>query len=104
MLAQWGLREHGWVGLDDALQFADVVDDGLTPSIDVDPGSVTNTVLSRGDVDHVSAVAGCGDAVVRLLVGDDDEAVVVRHLIVHGGERCTQVGSEVLLAGLHRVA
>jgi len=96
-----GVPAAGVVGLTGALELADVVDDGLAPAVDVGPGAVADAVAGGGYVDDVALAAGCADAVVRLLVGDDDDAVVG---FAHGIERGPEHGSVVTLAPLHRVA
>src|ERR1700747_64388 len=88
-----------------ALGLADVLEDGLAPAVDVDPRTVPDTVAGAGHVNHVAGAARGGDAVVRLLVRDDDDAVVRSVLrLVYGIQRLTQVGARVRLAGVHGVA
>ena len=55
----------------------DVLDDRLAPAVDVRPLAVADAVLVAGHVDHVALALRRGHRVVRLLVGDDDQAVVL---------------------------
>lgn len=71
-----------------ALGLADVLEDGLAPAVDVDPRTVANTIAGAGDVNHLTATAGRGDPIVRLLVRNDDDAVI---RITHAIQRLTQV-------------
>ena len=71
-----------------AFELADVVDDGFAESVDVRPRAVAYSVAAAGYVDHVALAARCGDAIVRLLVGDDDDAVV---RLADGVERGTEI-------------
>src|SRR5271170_5830170 len=82
-------------------ELADVVDNGLTEAVNVYPRSVADAVPGRGYVDHVALAARRAYTVVRLLIGDDDGAVV---LLLDGVERSAQEGSLVRLARLHRIA
>src|SRR6266851_3101792 len=79
---------------------ADVLDDRLAPSIDVHPAPVTNAVLVAGHVDHVTTRLRAGHGVVRLLVGQHDQTIVVLVELAHG---LAQVSSTVRLAGVDRV-
>src|SRR5258708_5210780 len=94
------LRRFGLARLG-VLELADVVDNSLAEAVDVHPRAVPDTVAGCGYVDHVALAARCSDTVGRLLIGDDDDAVVA---LVHGVEGSTQVSSLVQLARLHRIA
>ena len=59
------------------LQRADVFNDCLAPTIDVHPLAVTDAVLVAGHVDQVTLASGRGYLVMRLLVGDHDQAVAL---------------------------
>src|SRR5258708_9755571 len=83
------------------LELADVVDDGLAEAVDVHPRAVAYAVAGGGNVNHVALAAWGGDAVVRLLIGDDDDAVVA---LVNSVKCGTQVSCLVRLARLHRIA
>lgn len=84
-----------------SFELADVVDDSFAEAVDMDPWAVADSVAGAGYVDHVASSARCGDTVVRLLVGDDDDAVV---WLADGVERGAEHGSAVRLRELHRVA
>ena len=58
---------------------------------------IRTPVAGAGYVDHVSATTRCGDAIVRLLVGDDHDTVVG---FTHRIEGTAEVGSTVRLAAL----
>jgi hypothetical protein len=76
------------------LELADVVEDGPAEAVDVHPRAVPDTVAGRGYVDHVALAARSANTVVRLLVGDDDDAVAA---LVHSVEGSTEVSSLVQL-------
>ena len=55
----------------------DVLDDRITPATDIYPGAVTNAVLVAGHIQHVAAWTGIRNRIVRLLVRDYDQAVIL---------------------------
>jgi hypothetical protein len=55
-----------------SLQFTDVVDDRLAPTVDVDPLPVANAVSVAGHIDHVALSKRRNNPVVRLLIADHD--------------------------------
>src|SRR5580700_2814314 len=66
------------IRLSNRLDRPDVFNDGLAPAIDVRPGAVAYSVAIAGHVDHISAsTLRRGNAVVRLLVSNNNEAVAV---------------------------
>ena len=73
----------------------------LAPAIDVRPCAVAHAVASAGDVDHVASATWRTDTIVRLLIGQHNDAI----LRLGGGIECrTEPGSAVTLACLHRIA
>ena len=64
-------RLHGCL-----LQRPDVLNDRLGPAIDVRPLAVAHAVLVRRHVDHVPVSLRLRNRVMRLFVGDNDQAVV----------------------------
>jgi hypothetical protein len=78
------------------LQRADVLDDRLAPAVDVRPLAIANAVLVAGHVDHVALAARRGHRVVRLLVGDDDQAIVAALLVQLGDSLASTSESEKL--------
>src|SRR5258708_7464489 len=79
---------------------ADVLYDRLAPSIDVHPASVTDAVLVAGHIDHVATRLRIGYSVVRLLVGEHDQTIVLLVDLAHG---LAQVRSTVRLTGVDRI-
>src|SRR5580698_4128900 len=63
------------------LQRADVLDNRLSPAVDVRPLAVANAVLVAGHVDHVTFTLRPRHGVVRLLVSDRDQAIAAVLLI-----------------------
>src|SRR5258708_18552546 len=96
-----GAPGHSVLRRPGVLELADVVDDGLAEAVDVHPRAVAYAVAGGGNVNHVALAAWGGDAVVRLLIGDDDDAVVA---LVNSVKCGTQVSCLVRLARLHRIA
>jgi hypothetical protein len=78
-----------------------VIDDCLTPAIDVGPGAVADAVLCACYVDYVATAMRCRDAVVRLLVGDDDDAVI---RLSEAPQSMAELRPPVGLAGDDRIA
>ena len=80
---------------------SDLVDDPLRPAVDVRPSvAVADAVPLRGDVHHVRAWRpGRQDAVMRLLVGNDDQTIEFAPLllIVELGQCALEVGPRVRL-------
>src|SRR5947209_20266436 len=85
------------------LQRADVLHDRLAPSIDVVPRAVTHAVLEAGHVDHVPAALRRRHLVVRLLIGDHNEAVIL-FAAVKFSDRAAKIGATVRLAVIDGVA
>src|SRR5882724_12702186 len=79
---------------------ADVLDHRIAPAVDMHPLAVTHSVLEAGHVDHVATRLGVRHGVVRLLVRDHDQAVV---LLVNLTQCLAQVRSAVRLAGVESV-
>src|SRR5262245_38701657 len=80
-----------------------VLDDGFAPTVDVHPLSVTDPVTVAGYVDDVAFAARGGNRIVRLLVGDDQEAVVAL-LLVKLADGFTHLRAVVRLAGVDGIA
>jgi hypothetical protein len=53
-----------------------VIDNCLAPAIDVRPGAIADAISRTCHVDHIAAAMRRRDTVVRLLVGDHDDAVI----------------------------
>ena len=88
-----------------SLKRCNVVDDGLAPAVNVHPCSVSNAILVRGDVYHIALAVGCRDTVMRLLIGDDDDAVVLSTALrLNVRHRRAEIGSTVRLACFQRIA
>src|SRR6516225_8898338 len=110
------------------LQFADVLDDRLAPAVDMCPRAVADPVPVAGYIDHVSTTpasqkpafgklrtpglllgtphtlrAGRGNAIVRLLVSDDDQTIVAV-LLVQLSHRLTESRARVRLRAVDGVA
>jgi hypothetical protein len=68
----------------------------------VRPLAVADAVVVTGDVDHVSLALRRGNRVVRLLVGDDDQAIVTI-LLIQLADRVTELGARVRLRAVDRV-
>src|SRR5580704_12572993 len=83
------------------LELADVVDDSLAEAVDVHPRAVAHTVACRSYVDHVALAARSANTVVRLLIRNNDDAVVT---LVNSVECGAEVGSAVRLTRLHCIA
>src|SRR5580704_705763 len=79
---------------------ANVIDHRLTPAIDVRPRAIANAVLRARYVDHVTAAVRRRYTVVRLLIGDNDDAVI---LIAQAAQSMAQLRSTVGLAGYNRI-
>jgi hypothetical protein len=67
---------HSSVGVCLDFEAADVIDDCLAPAIDVRPGAIADAVPGTRYVDHIAASIRRRDTVVRLLIGDNDDAVI----------------------------
>src|SRR6476660_8570178 len=65
------------VSFQDRLSGADVLDHRITPAIDVHPLAVAHAILEAGHVDHVATRLRVWHCIVRLLVRDHDQAVVL---------------------------
>src|ERR1700679_1847885 len=80
---------------------ANVIDNRLAPAIDVRPGAIADTIARTRYVDHVAACLRRRHTVMRLLIGDHDDAVIRR---AQAGQRVAQLCSTVRLAGYNRIA
>ena len=78
-----------------------VIDDCLTPAIDVRPGAIADAVPRTCHVDYITAAMWRRYTVVRLLVGDHDDAVI---RIAQAPESMAKLRSTVGLAGYDRIA
>src|SRR5579871_2209352 len=85
------------------LQRADVLDHRLAPAVDVRPLAVADAVLVAGHVDHIALAARRWHRVVRLLVGDDDQAIVAV-LLIQLSDCLTELSAVVTLRLVDRVA
>src|ERR1700751_3884911 len=76
--------KSGWLCCVFRLDCSDVVDDSLRPAVDVRPSlAVADAVLVRGDIHHVRARRpGRQDAVMRLLIGNDDQTIEFAPLLL----------------------
>src|SRR5437016_1224772 len=72
------------------LQRADVLNDRLAPAVNVRPLAVADAVLVAGHIDHIALALRRGYSVVRLLVGDNDQAIVAL-LLVQAVDRRPQI-------------
>src|ERR1700761_2097226 len=80
---------------------ANIIDNRLAPAVDVRPGTIADTVACARYVHHIAASVRSRHPVVRLLIGNHEDAVVRR---AQAGQRVAQPGSTVWLAGYNRIA
>ena len=87
------------------IEFGYVIDNSLTPSVDVRPLPIPNTVASTGHVDYVALPTRRRNLVMRLLIGNDDETVVaVAAVGFHSRQGRTQIRSGMRLTVVESIA
>src|ERR1700722_14609854 len=86
------------VGLN--FEAANVIDDCLAPAVNMRPGAIAHAILRTGYVDYITATTRRWYTIVRLLIGNHDDAVI---RIAYLAEGVAQLCSTVRLAGYNRI-
>jgi hypothetical protein len=84
-----------------ALKAAKVIDNCLTPAIDMRPGTIPHAVPRTRNVHHIPTAVRRWHAVVRRLVDDNQDAVILR---AQGAQSMAQLRPTVGLTGYNRIA
>src|SRR5579859_7588813 len=82
------------------LKAAQVIENCLAPAVDMRPVAITDAIPRTCHVDHIAVAMRCWNTVVRLLVRDDDNAVV---RLAQAPQSMAELRSTVGLAGDNRV-